>query len=92
MTPIHKLEPTMRGKTYQTNNIITQKCGGKWIHNRLHNRIGHSVRPYIISNIQFEKIIKKFDEKWWDAALEEVKQPHDRSCFKPIDVNNLTSW
>ena len=37
------------------------------------------------------KLIKKFGNKILNAALAEVKQIHDRTCFRKIDVKNLTS-
>jgi len=32
----------------------------------------------------------KFGEKGKQAAVTEMKQLHDRSCFKPLDLNKLT--
>ena len=37
------------------------------------------------------KGIYNFGDKGLYATLAEVKQPHDRTCFWPIDVNKLTS-
>ena len=36
------------------------------------------------------KVIKKFGDKGLNTALEEVKQLHDSTCFKPIGVIKIT--
>ena len=36
------------------------------------------------------KGLKKFKQKGFDAAKGEMKQLHDRSCWKPIDVSTMT--
>ena len=36
------------------------------------------------------KGINNFGDKELNYAFVEVKKPHDRTCFKTIDVNNLT--
>jgi len=33
--------------------------------------------------------IKNYGEKGKQATVTEIKQLHDRSCFKPLDVNKL---
>ena len=37
----------------------------------------------------FSKVIKKFGNKELDAALEESKQLHNKTCFRSIDANKL---
>ena len=37
------------------------------------------------------KGIKNFGDKRLNFELAEVKQPHDRTYFRPINVNNLKS-
>ena len=37
------------------------------------------------------KVINQFGEKILYDALLEIKQLHDRTCFRPIDVNKITS-
>ena len=39
----------------------------------------------------FTKVINKFGSKLLDYVLAEVKQLHDRTCFRKIDLNKLTS-
>lgn len=34
--------------------------------------------------------IKKFGQKGYDSALKEMKQLHDRDCFEPVEVSDLT--
>ena len=40
---------------------------------------------------KFSKGIKKFGDKVLNSTLEEVKQLQDRTCFRPIYVNNIKS-
>ena len=37
-----------------------------------------------------DKGLRKFKEKGVDAALKEIGQLHDRECFGPIKVSDLT--
>jgi hypothetical protein len=37
-----------------------------------------------------QKGLKKFGDKGKEATLKELEQLHDRECFTPIDVNELT--
>ena len=37
-----------------------------------------------------KKGLKKFGEKGHDAAHKEMKQLHDRVCFRPVNPNEMT--
>ena len=54
-------------------------------------QIGHILGQIFAQTYNLEKLIKKFGDKVLNAALSKVKKPHDRTCFRQIDVNNLTS-
>jgi len=43
-----------------------------------------------IQTYSLKRGLKQFGERGYEAAFGEMKQLHDRSCFTPIDVSNLT--
>ena len=50
-------------------------------------------RKQLLSFVQTHSLkrgLKVFGKRGKEAAHKEMKQPHDRLCFKPIDVSTLT--
>ena len=45
----------------------------------------------IAQTYNLEKLINKFGGKGLNSALAEVNKIHDRTCFRPIYVDKLTS-
>ena len=92
--PTKNYEPTMSGKKYeskttnvQTNHLNTQSHRNTFQYDETEAIIlGHAFAvTYSLS-----QGLKKFGQKGHDATFEEVKQLHDITVFKPIDVNTLT--
>ena len=79
----------MRGKMYQSNNFIT-----KTVEENDHTIKYTTEETTVVGQIfaqtcNFSKVIKKFGNKELDAALEESKQLHNKTCFRSIDANKL---
>ena len=91
VTPIHRLEPTIRSKTYHTNHLITQNVESN------EHTINYTTEEATVlcqiftQTYNLKKEIKNFGDKVLDATLEEVKKIYERKCFRPIGVNKLTS-
>ena len=81
----------MRGKKYQTNNLITQNVEAN------EHTINYTTEEAIVLGQIFDqaynptKVIKNFGNKGLNAALAEVKELHGITCFRPIDLNKLTN-
>ena len=43
-----------------------------------------------VQTYSLKKGLTKFGQKGYDAAMGEMRQLHERTCFKPINVSNLT--
>ena len=81
----------MKGKTYETSHLITQTVEANK-HTIDYKTEEVTVLGQIFTQTySLTKVIKKFGDKRFDAALAEVKQLHYRRYFRPIDLNNLTS-
>ena len=53
----------------------------------------HVLATIMINMVQTHSLkagIKRFGKKGVDSALKEIRQPHERNCFKPVDVKSMT--
>ena len=81
----------MIGKMYQTKHFITQTVESNG------HKINYTTEEATVlgrifaQTCSLAKGIKNFGYKVLDAALTEVKQSHDRICFRPNDADKLTS-
>ena len=68
-TPIHRLEPTMIGKTYHTNHLITKIVEANE-HTIKHTTEDATVLGNIFTQTyNLTKLIRKFGDKGLNAAL-----------------------
>ena len=54
----------------------------------------HVMATIVINLVQTHSLragIKKFGQKGVDSAKKETRQLHERNCFRPVDVKNVTS-
>ena len=72
-------------------SISHTNCGIKWTHNQVHNRDSKVLGQIFAQTYNLEKVINKFGDKGLNSVLAEVNKINDRTCFRPIDVKNLTS-
>ena len=51
----------------------------------------NNIQDYnFVETFTLKQGLKKFGKKGHDAAHKEMKQLHDRVCFRPINPNNMT--
>ena len=90
-TPVHILVPTVRGNTYQTNNLMTKNVEENE-HTIEYTTEQATVLGHIFAQTySLTKGIKIFGNKGLYGVFPEVKKLNDRTCFRPIDVKNITS-
>jgi len=82
-------KPTFKGQSYETNHLITQV--------KPPNTIEYEDAEAQVLALIFAQVFglsqgpKKFGDKGEKAAHDEMKQLHDRKCFKPIDINTIST-
>ena len=94
--------PSFEGKTYQHLHIQTQDnmieydtdratIAAMVIHkiNLMHYHTPEN-HVSLVETYNLKQGMKKFGTKGYDAAHKEMKQLHDRICFRPINPNNMT--
>ena len=54
------------------------------------NHVFAQVGVSLLQTYSLSKGLKKFGDKGYEAASGEMKQLHDRECFTPINVQDLT--
>ena len=87
--PREMLKPTFHGQTYEAvNHLVTQVNPPNTIAYEEHEL--PVLAKAFAQTYTLSQGIKRFGEKGKQAAITEMKQLHDRSCFRPIKVNDLT--
>jgi len=87
------LKPTFQGQTCEVNHLVTQVCPTNTLESESHKTPGltKTFQEAFAQTYNLKQGIKKFGEKGiLQGAVTEMKQLHDRSCFKPLDVSKLT--
>ena len=82
------LKPSFKGQVYEeTNHLITQ------VHpeNTLDYESAEAeiLAQAFVQTYNLTRGIQKFGDKGRQAAIDEMRQLHDRECFIPIDINKL---
>jgi len=99
--PVQHYIPNMKGQTYQeTNHICVQTKDNIVTYDDQYALV---IAMFIlqlndkalndhtfVQTYNLNQGIKKFGDKGEQAAFKEVDQLHQRECFKPINVNDLT--
>ena len=76
----------MRGYTYENNHLIMQTVEEENAINYTTEKA--TVLVHIFSQTySLMRGINKFGDKFLDTVLSEVNKLHDRTCFRPVDVN-----
>ena len=100
--PVESYEPSMTGKVYETNHLVTQMLERaeyddeyvllmiRTIMDMRDKDENSEVGSSFAETYSLNTGIKKLGERGYNAAFDEVNQLHQRGCFHPIDVNQLT--
>ena len=86
--PREFFQPSFKGQAYkEVNHLITQ------VHPKetLEYEAGevNLLAEAFTQTYSLTRGIKKFGDKGKQAAIDEMKQLHDRACFRPIDINKM---
>ena len=99
--PVKSYKPSMTGKTYETNHLITQVLDRTEYDNEYALLMARTIMDFrdrdkncevgssFAETYSLNTGIKKLGERGYNAAFDEVNQLHQRGCFQPIDVNLL---
>ena len=92
-TKTKRYEPSMKGQVYETMHVQTTQgliqCDQETaiVATKIINRLNEMS---FVESYSLKAGIKRFGKKGEDAAIGEMKQLHDRKCFKPIRPQELT--
>ena len=101
--PVQQYEPSMKGKVYKENYLVTQMIEKSEYEEEyalimattileLKDRIlNKTIKESFAETYTLNAGIKKFGEKGYKAAYEEVAQLHNRNCFNPIHASELSN-
>ena len=100
---VDQYEPSMKGQSYNQCHLHTQS-NDQTEYDTEHARLianvmtdmnerakcGNLTEHSFVESFSLKKGLKKFGQQGYEAAFGEMKQLHDRTVFKPIDVSKLT--
>ena len=74
---------------YNDDQVMVAAMAIHKINNMYSDKQGDSIQ--LVETYSLKKGLQKFGKKGHDAAHKEMKQLHDRICFRPIDPNKMSN-
>jgi len=86
------LKSTFQGQPHKANHLVTQVNPTNTLEHESHEApvLANTFQKSFAQACNLKQRMKKFGEKGKQATVTEMKQLHDRSCLKLVNVNKLT--